>query len=267
MICRCYRELFGQHGLALFDLPLVSDAPESVVQALQKCHQASVQAPQEASGKVKVRRRKACCIPGGVMKIVAATCSEQYSGAAVLFESLDSVLLAGLLASPALVQVIRGTAYIPVVNVGSTDVLLYPRTIVGTWDRVRVVSLPAGVTEVPYGVATVASQSVSHAMQDQIEAMDLNPLPAEWQGQVRSLLRRYTPVFSAHDGDLGCIKLISRDIPLLDDVPVRQPYRRIPTSESEVVKEHINQLLGAQVIRESSSPYASPIVLVRKDCR
>lgn len=71
VIRRCYGELFGQHGLALFELPLVSEAPESVVQALQKCHQASVQAPQEASGKVKVRGRKACCIPGGVMKIVA----------------------------------------------------------------------------------------------------------------------------------------------------------------------------------------------------
>lgn len=34
--------------------------------------------------------------------------------------------------------------------------------------------------------------------------------------------------------------------------------------EYEVVKSHINQLLEAQVIRESCSPYASPIVLVRK---
>lgn len=53
-------------------------------------------------------------------------------------------------------------------------------------------------------------------------------------------------------------------IPLLDDVPVRQRYRRIPPSEYEAVKTQINQLLEAQVIRESSSPYASLIVLVRK---
>lgn len=37
-----------------------------------------------------------------------------------------------------------------------------------------------------------------------------------------------------------------------------------PLTDYEAVKEHINQLLDAQVIRESSSPYASPIVLVRK---
>lgn len=54
---------------------------------------------------------------------------------------------------------------------------------------------------------------------------------------------------------------ISHDNPLVDDIPVRQRYRRIPPSEYELVKENINQLPGAQVISDSSSPYASPIVL------
>lgn len=160
VIHRCYREIFGQHGLALFDLPVVSGAPKPVMQALQKCHEASITTDRGA-GKVKIRGKKAC-IPGGVMQIVAATCSEQYSGTSVLFESLDSALPAGLLASPVLVPVVRGTAYIPIVNVGSLDVLLYPHAVVGTLEEVRVVSLPAGVTEVPSVVATVASQSVPH---------------------------------------------------------------------------------------------------------
>lgn len=65
------------------------------------------------------------------MKIVAATCSEQFSG------PLDSGLPSGLLAFPALVRVIRGTAYIPVVNVGSVEVVLHPHIIVvGTLDTV-----------------------------------------------------------------------------------------------------------------------------------
>lgn len=264
IIRRCYRELFGQHGLGLFDLPSVSRAPEPIVQALQGCHQASVKPPQGVSGKVKVRGKKACRIPGGVMKLVTATCSEQYSCSTVLFEPLDSGLPAGLLASPALVRVERGTAYIPVVNVGSTDALLYPRTIVGTLTEVSVVSLPAGVTEVPSGVASVTSQSVSGSVEDQFGTIDLAPLSAEEQSKVRSLLFKYSSVFSTHDGDLGCTNLINHEIPLLDDVPVRQRYRRIPPSEYEVVKEHINQLLEAQVIQESSSPYASPIVLVKK---
>lgn len=83
-------------------------------------------------------------------------------------------------------------------------------------------SMPAGVTEVPSNVATVASQSVSASVPEQIAAMDLSSLPAGEQGKVRSLLTKYTLVFSAHDGDLGCTNLIAHNIPLLDNVPVRQ---------------------------------------------
>lgn len=36
VICRCYRELFGVHGLSFFDLPAVAQAPGSVSEALQQ---------------------------------------------------------------------------------------------------------------------------------------------------------------------------------------------------------------------------------------
>lgn len=94
-------------------------------------------------------------------------------------------------------------------NVGSTDVLLYPHTVVGTLDEVGVVSLPAGVTEVPSTMATATSQSVSDSVPDQIDAVDLSPLPAAEQGKVKSLLTKYTSVFSAHDGDFWMTFLLS----------------------------------------------------------
>ena len=185
VIRKCYRELFGHHGLALFDLPVVSGALKCVVQALQKCHQANVEIDQSA-GKVKVCGKRACRIPDGVLKIIAATCSEQYSGSTVLFEPLDYGLPAGLLASPALVPAVRCMAYIPIVNVGTSNVLLYPHAVVGTLDEVCVVSLPAGVTEVPPLVAAVTAQSVSPPVQDPISAIDLGHLPAEVQDKVRA---------------------------------------------------------------------------------
>lgn len=61
--------LFGQHGLALFDLPMFTEAPKFVMQALQRCHHASEAPPSEAAGKVKVQDQKA---PGGTMQVVLA---------------------------------------------------------------------------------------------------------------------------------------------------------------------------------------------------
>lgn len=261
---KCYRTLFGQHGFALFDLPMVTDAPACVVRALQRCHQVS-EAPQSAAfSQVKVRGQRVVRIPSGTMQVVSATCSAHFSGATVLFEPSDQGLPSGLLASPALVRVENGTAHVPIVNVGSSDAVLYPRTAVGVLSEVSVVSLPPGVEEVPSYKASVASQVVGPLPSDPVDAVDLSVLSTEEQKEARSLLRKYTSVFSSHDADLGCTNLISHEIPLVDATPIRQRYRRIPPSEYEVVKEHINQLLGAQVIHESSSPFASPIVLVKK---
>lgn len=101
-------------------------------------------------------------------------------------------------------------------------------------------------------------------MLEQVETLDLSSLSEVEQCQVRALLYKFQSVFSTRDGDLGCINLISHDIPLIDETPIRQRFRWIPPSEYEVVKAHINQLLEAEIIRESCSPYASPIVLVKK---
>ena len=127
----------------------------------------------------------------------------------------------------------------------------------------EVVSLPAGVTEVNTITAAVSSQATLTGS-ERLQSIDLSVLGDQEQAEVRALLHKYSNVFATHDGDLGCTDLLSHEIPLHDDIPIRQRYRRVPPCEYEAVKAHINQLLEAQVIRESSSPYASPIVLVRK---
>ncbi|XP_068607149.1 uncharacterized protein [Brachionichthys hirsutus] len=264
VIRRCYRELFGALGPSLFDSPVVLRAPGPVIAALQKCHHSAAQVPQSSTGTVRVRGKRSVCIPGGAMKLIASTCSERFSGQSVLFEPPESGLPAGLLASSCLVHVDRGTAYIPVVNVGTKEVHLYPRTGLGVLIAANVISLPAGVTEVGPDVAIVSSHQAATLVPDRVAALDLSALAEREQTDALSLLQKYQSVFSTHEGDLGCTNLIAHDIPVVDDVPVRQRYRRIPPSEYEAVKAHINQLLESQVIRESSSPYASPIVLVRK---
>ncbi|KAI5104580.1 Fc receptor-like protein 5 [Silurus meridionalis] len=47
-----------------------------------------------------------------------------------------------------------------------------------------------------------------------------------------------------------------------NEVPVQLHYRHLPPSDYEGNKSHVNQLLESQIIRESCSPYDSPIVLV-----
>lgn len=137
---------------------------------------------------------------------------------------MESGLPAGLLASPALIRVIRGTVYVPIVSVGTTDVLLFPRRVIGTLTNVYVVSPPPGVTELrPLSgtVCSIGSQVGSPVVQERIDAVDLS-LSEEEQNKVRALLCKYQAIFCTCEGDLECTDLISHDIPLLDIVPVRQ---------------------------------------------
>lgn len=95
---RCYQGLFGQHGPALFDLPDVSKALRFISQALQYCSEVNTITSVNRSGMVRVRGRRSFRIPGGMVKFVPATCSDEYSNGAVLFEPPGSGLPAGLLA-------------------------------------------------------------------------------------------------------------------------------------------------------------------------
>ncbi len=86
----------------------------------------------------------------------------------------------------------------------------------------------------------------------------------EQQVQLKAVLEKYLGVFAADDDDLGYTDKVQHEIHLTDDVPLNQPYRRVPPNQYQEVREHITKLLKKGVIQESVSAYASPVVLVRK---
>ena len=71
-------------------------------------------------------------------------------------------------------------------------------------------------------------------------------------------------VFSKGSTHLGNTSEIAHEIRLTDDIPVRDPYRRVPPAQLDEFRVAVQDLLEAGVIRESKSPYASTVVLVRK---
>lgn len=71
-------------------------------------------------------------------------------------------------------------------------------------------------------------------------------------------------VFSTHEFDVGCSKSMQHEIKTTDDKPFRERSRRLPPADLEALREHLLELKGAGIITESRSPYASPIVVVRK---
>ena len=91
-----------------------------------------------------------------------------------------------------------------------------------------------------------------------------SPLSKEWKDRVTCSLYEYRDVFACSETDFGHATKVKHHINLKDDTPFKQRPRPIHPNDYEAVRKHLRTLLDAEVIRESESPYASPIVVVRK---
>ena len=81
--------------------------------------------------------------------------------------------------------------------------------------------------------------------------------------KLRQLLSRYHDLFATKLTELGTATVVKHSI-RTSGVPVCLPVRRTPIVLREAIKAHIDEMLEHGIIRESNSPYASPIVMVPK---
>ena len=84
------------------------------------------------------------------------------------------------------------------------------------------------------------------------------------QEEVQNLLIENKESFSDDKGTLGHTTLVKHDISTGDHRPVKQAPRRIPIHHRPAVDEAVADMLEKGIIEESTSPWASPIVLVKK---
>ena len=107
---------------------------------------------------------------------------------------------------------------------------------------------------------------------EQIETLltkiDLGEGTKEWtqeqKERARALLTKYSFLFAMGSMDLGKTDLVKHHIELTNYTPIKDRYRRIPPQQYEEVRKHLKEMLDIGAIRCSNSPWASPIVLVRK---
>ncbi|XP_062588198.1 uncharacterized protein LOC134249845 [Saccostrea cucullata] len=87
----------------------------------------------------------------------------------------------------------------------------------------------------------------------------------EHQSQMlKSVLVHYSDVFIEPGGSLGRTDLVKHTINTGDARPIKLPPRRLPIHQKKVAEQEIDKMLKEDVIEPSNSPWAAPIVLVKK---
>ncbi|GFX77639.1 retrovirus-related Pol polyprotein from transposon 412 [Trichonephila clavipes] len=78
------------------------------------------------------------------------------------------------------------------------------------------------------------------------------------------LFQEFEDVFSRNSSDIGHTTVTQHRIDTADHPPIKQHPRRLPFAKQEEVGTLLREMQENDIIEPSSSPWASPIVLVRK---
>ena len=220
-----------------------------------------------------VRIKDPVVIPGRSLKQVQAKVPPAKSGKCftALVERHEATiqnLPQGVTLGRSLVKVdSAGIVPIQIANFGQKDVVLKNIRI----GSVSEIDVCTSNVRVERGINEIVVSSEESIVRDNVTGptkfnFDIGDGRNQEQKQkLECLLKRHESVFSQDDYDVGTVNAgIEHTIPTVDDCPVKVPYRRIPPTQWSEVREYIQKALDREVIRPSSSPYAAPVVLVRK---
>ena len=93
--------------------------------------------------------------------------------------------------------------------------------------------------------------------------LDFPNLSSPERTELVNLLTEFSDIFSPSNGLMGHTSLIKHSIPTTGP-PIRQPVRRVPEALKNTIKTEVDRMLDQNIIRPSTSPWASPVVMVRK---
>ena len=134
----------------------------------------------------------------------------------------------GIILIQSLTRCDRGTVNVGIANPTDFDVIIPSRAKIGLLQ-------PARQTTVDLCVA-----STDTSLKGLIN-LDINSNLEETEKEaLESLLQENRDIFACRDDEMGCTDLLQHRITLSSDKPIAQPYRRIPPSQLQEVRDHLD---------------------------
>lgn len=229
-------------------------------------------------GLVKVAGRETIRIPANSMKTIVGSTRQNkknhpYVAAVQPISIENGSLPRNILVVDTVSVVESGRIPVRMLNIGEEDVWIQPKTRIGTLHQIEILkssdqeyTVDIEPTELNIRSVSVSNKTLNSDNSELTSKLDLGNVPftSKQEQKLLELFSKHEDVFAKSDEDLGYTTTVTHPITVTDSQPVKIPHRRIPPNQISEVKQHIEKLLNQGVIRKSTSPYASPVVIVRK---
>ena len=116
----------------------------------------------------------------------------------------------------------------------------------------------------PANVAAIVMDKARISKLTELLPLQVDHLAGEEKKKLLQSLEDNSDVFALDSSELGNTTEVTHSIDTGSSKPVRQGPRRTPFALREKVNQMVDDMLKQGVIQESKSPWASPIVLVKK---
>ena len=149
-----------------------------------------------------------------------------------------------------------------VLNPTDQDIILYKGTRIAALAEV----------EEPDSSVHVSTVQETEGVSPQVEAalwelVKETSLGAEEQDKLFVLLMDYADIFAMNKDQLGRTDVLQHRIYTGDAPPIRQQFRRMCPQKKQELRALLVEMLSKEIIQPTSSPWSSPVVLVRKKDR
>ena len=121
------------------------------------------------------------------------------------------------------------------------------------------------VAETPNKIVSEAAIHTNMTSNSNIfDGLEMPDVSEERKQMLHNVLLQHRHLFAQSDNDLGKTDVVQMTIDTGNGQPIRQKPYRSALTQKETIEKHINAMLDADIIRESTSPWASPVVIVPK---